>query len=79
MGFKTEYKDITLKDFLNLTCFARSTKVRLTDYHSDAVFERSIEIDNIPERFSDYYVEFISTWPISKYDHILNITIRENI
>lgn len=63
MGFKTQYNDITLKDFCNLTFVYSGKEVILTDYYSsiskkEYLFNKiGATIDEIPEEFADYYVE----------------------
>lgn len=64
MGFKTDYKDITLKDFCNLCCISRSRDVILYDYHAPItkpviLSEIGCTVDDIPEIFADWYVEHI--------------------
>ena len=65
MGFKTDYKDITLKELCNLNCFSRHTECILYDYnapifHTITLSEVGTTIDDIPETFADWYVEHLS-------------------
>lgn len=63
MGFKTDYKEITLKELCNLNCIMRHNDVILYDYkgtleHPIILSELGCIIDNIPEIFADWYVEY---------------------
>ena len=86
MGFKTDYKEITLKDFCNLNCIAKYRDVVLIDYNSTTdkritLSEIGCTVDDIPEIFADWYVEFVDVdifkdaSGISKY--VYEFTIRE--
>ena len=64
MGFKTDYKDITLKEFCNLTCIYKGRDVILHDYkgpleHPITLTEIGCTVDDIPEIFADWYVEHL--------------------
>lgn len=67
MGFKTDYKEITLKELVNLNCIARHAEVVLLDYNTPAnrsetvLSEPGLIVDNIPEIFADWYVEHFNT------------------
>lgn len=87
MGFKTDYKEITLKDFVNLNCIAKHVEVILTDYHAPilngepVLSEPGITVDEIPEIFADWYVEYFRTEFYEDASHLGNtvyiITISE--
>lgn len=64
MGFKTDYKEITLKELCNLNCIMRHADVILRDYkgtieHPIILTEPGCFIDDIPEIFADWYVEYL--------------------
>lgn len=63
MGFKTDYKEITLKELCNLNCIMKHMDVILHDYkgtleHPIVLSELGCTIDDIPEIFADWYVEY---------------------
>lgn len=62
MGFKTNYNDITLKDFVNLCPIMKHIDVVLKDYNATTqnpilLSEVGCTVDDIPEIFADWYVE----------------------
>ena len=64
MGFKTDYKDITLKELCNLNCIMKHREVVLRDYsdtpeHPIILSEDGCTVDDIPEIFADWFVEYI--------------------
>lgn len=64
MGFKTDYKDITLKELCNLNCIYKHRDVILRDYkgtleHPIILSEIGCTVDDIPEIFADWYVEHL--------------------
>lgn len=64
MGFKTDYKEITLKEFCNLNCIMKHRDVILYDYNSPIekrkmISEIGCTVDDIPEIFADWYVEHL--------------------
>ena len=86
MGFKTDYREIILKDFCNLNCIAKHRDVVLIDYNSTTdkqiiLSEVGCTIDDIPEIFADWYVEFIDVDMFKDASNIMNycyvFTIRE--
>lgn len=88
MGFKTDYKEITLKDFCNLNCISKNYDVVLIDYKCKpghlsgaTLSDVGITVDEIPEIFSDWYVEYFHIATYKDASELLNfvyeITIRE--
>lgn len=87
MGFKTDYKEITLKDFVNLNCIAKHVEVVLTDYNAPitnnepVISEPGITVDEIPEIYADWYVEHFNTEFYKDASHLGNtvyiLSIRE--
>lgn len=66
MGFKTDYKEITLKDFCNLNCIMKHVECILFDYNAPianpvVLSEEGCIVDDIPEIFADWYVESFDT------------------
>lgn len=86
MGFKTDYNDITLKDFVNLCPIMRHIDVTLKDYKGTlnnpiVLSEPGCTVDDIPEIFADWYVEsfWITTYQDSSelINSVYIIEIRE--
>lgn len=85
MGFKTDYKEITLKDLCNLNCFNKSMIIILYDYNAPinenpCLLNEAVLLDDIPEIYSDWYVEYISAWSGNSSEKIYPeyiLTIRE--
>lgn len=66
MGFKTEYNEITLKEFCNLNCIMKEREVLLYDYNSSILnpcllTKPGYTVDEIPDIFADWFVEYIDT------------------
>ena len=76
MSIKTEYNEVTLKELVNLNCFAKQLKVQLHDYDAPVgecgTLTDIITLDEIPEEYGDWYVEYISSFPIK-----INSVLRE--
>lgn len=86
MGFKTDYKEITLKELANLDCFSKQMKVELVDYNAPISSPGSLTgvilLDDIPDKFADWFVEYVSpSYSKERYSALINylllITIRE--
>ena len=86
MGFKTEYKEITLKELCNLNCIMRHRDVILYDYrgtfeHPMILTDPGCIVDDIPEIFADWYVEYLDVHSYKDasdlMDYVYIIEIRE--
>ena len=68
MSIKTEYNEVTLKELINLNCFAKQLKVQLNDYDAPALNSPAltdiITLDEIPEEYGDWQVEYVSAFSI---------------
>lgn len=82
MSFKTDYKEITLKELVNLNCIARHLEVVLHDYNAlstgsyPVLSKDGITVDEIPEIFANWYVEHFTTSFYSGHT-VYVFTIRE--
>ncbi len=84
MSIKTEYNEVTLKELVNLNCFAKQLKVQLHDY--DAPLDKCgtltdiITLDEIPEEYGDWQVEYVGAFPLKINsvitECIINLYIR---
>ena len=77
MGFKTDYKDITLKELCNLNCIMKHRDVILQDYrgtieHPITLSEVGCTVDDIPENFADWYVEYFDVQTYKDTSNLFN-------
>lgn len=86
MGFKTDYKEITLKELCNLNCIPHHAECVLYDYnapilHSVTLSDVGCTIDDINEIFADWYVEHLSVDSYKDgsgfHNNVYEFTIRE--
>ena len=82
MKLKQDYKDVTLKEFINMCCIAKQRIVRLVDYHTDELLQEDINVEQLDDKYANYFIEYLHMQPFKDsrsglfIDAVMILTIR---
>ena len=82
MKLKQDYKDVTLKDFINMCCIAKQRIVRLVDYNTDDLLQEDVTVEQLDDKYADYFIEYLHMQPFKDnrsglfIDAVMILTIR---